>query len=182
MDVLVLALHDYVGVLCTDYFPSNRVQEEFALHTQQKEFFDRLETALVNPHINHLCVYVGSERREWRGFPVTGMTAATFVGMFYGSAVAEITVLIDSVLTVDDVKLPFCRDPLSNCVIHEDIPQWPNMTTFHIYREPLPTELIMLNNDSDDESEILDILEDPPSVRKTNSAYHIHEIMFTAYK
>lgn len=181
MDVLVLALHDYAGVLCTDYFPMDRVQEEFVLYTQQKEFFDRLEYSLVSTEIKHLCVYVGSERKDWRGFPVHNMSTHTFIGLFFGSSVPKITVLIDSIIEVDGFRLPFTQDPLSDCVIHENVPKWPNHVTFHIYREPLPTELILLNDNSDDETDIVET-DDPPSVRKSTSSYHIHEIMFTTYQ
>lgn len=173
-------MHDYVGVLCTDYFPQDRVQEEFVLGSQQREFFERLETLLVCSEVRHLCVYVGSESSSWRGFPVSNMTAHTFAMMFFGSCVPQVTVLIDCIISVDDLRLPFTRDPLSDCVIHENVPTWPNAVTFHVYREPLPTELILLNDNSDDETDVVES-DDPPSVRKSGSSYHTHEIMFTSY-
>jgi len=181
MDVLVLALHDYTGVLCSDYFPKDRVQEEFSL-AQQNEFLVRLESVIIDNTVDHLCVYVGSECSNWKGSPVSNMSTATFIGMFHGSPVPKITVLIDAIIEVDEARLPFVRDPLSNSVFHEDIPEWPNMVTFHIYREPLPTENMLLN-DSDNDDETFDGPDDdPPSVRRTITNYHIHEILFTRYR
>jgi hypothetical protein len=157
------------------------VQEEYMLDTQKDEFFEKLEFSLVSSEIKHLCVYLGCERKNWRGFPVHNMTCQTFIGLFHGSCVPKITVLIDAIVEVEGFRLPFTEDPVSDCVIHEKVPAWPNHVTFHIYREPLPTELILLSDDSDEETDNFET-EDPPSVRKSASSYHIHEIMFTTYQ